>query len=228
MVGESPGLVADGVDSTDAKLYEQAQVLDLAIAQWVRNPKPWDRVEMVETEISKKLAPGLEVFGRPDAVVMWKGAWWHVQHKTVAAGVPVGVFAAGVRVSLHESIYAGLLRTKYPQVRGTMLNVVRKISRKRVVEDPNSALHIEFISIPERMTEMAERDLLSVVARMDSGNPPTRADRKRCVGVYGNSLCEAYGVCWGGEGIESLPQINPLEGYAAAVGAGDGEVGGGS
>lgn len=225
MQGEARRSVAETLaGDADPKVIEQAEVLDIALGAWEEQPKPWKKVLAVEQEMEKNLGPlpggaeDLWVFGRPDAIVEWRDGWWHVQHKTLAGSKPIPVFSRGVQVSLHEGIYAGLLRENLRDmpVYGTMLNVVRKLSRGTVSKNPRVALHIEFIPIPAMLVHEAEQDVRAEAARIYaaklSAARPTR-NRENCTGRYGNSLCTYYGQCWQGQPQTALQQIDPLAGY---------------
>jgi len=230
MEGKDGGKVVEGCKEEDEA---QAKALDVAVEVWKGKIKPWERVLMVEEALetrvggfdvetgmnwtTKRTEP-VVVFGRPDAVVVWRDKVWHVQHKTVGAGVPVAVFSKGVKRSLHELMYAKMLKEKWPKMAygGTMLNVVRKLGAKAMERDPGAALHMEFVPVGEAAIKRACGDVRLVAREIWEGDERgLYQNRASCVGRFGNSLCPYYGVCEGDEAIEGpgFEDKDPLEGY---------------
>ena len=219
MRGEKP--------SFTAKLLASERALDLALAAWwgkLGIAHPWDAV--LETEQALELEvwspelgqAGFVLFGTPDACVTWEGKLWHLQHKTIGQSIPVGVFSAGIAQSLHEAGYAALLQHAHPGIPygGTLLNIVRRLSEKRALEDPSQALHIEFLAITPAQIERGLRDISHKAQQILA---QTRRYRRRaaCWGIYRNKLCEYYPSCWQGISINDavlFEHKNPLSHYA--------------
>lgn len=197
--------------ATDAK----ARALKLALLAWwdrYSAHTPWDQpVIQVERALSVQMDT-FTLVGIPDAIVRFQGALWHVQHKTLDQSRSVATYAQGVAASLHESIYAILIKKAFPSepYGGTMLNVVRKLSEKGAKEDASRALHLEFIPIADAQLQRAIDDISWAVGHFGI----TWRNRSSCVSPWG--LCAYYESCWQGISLNDdsiYESVNPRERY---------------
>lgn len=160
-------------------------------APWQR-PEGWE-VKGVEVKMSMPLGPH-EIVGTLDAVVVWNGKYWHVQHKSLAESVPVSVFCEQQRLDFHEVCYQRMMEQSMTPVGGTILNVLRKLSRKRLRAGENPYV-IETMTRERELVEETLRDLEQVVGEMErQGGQPVK-NRSACSGIYRNSLCQYHPVC---------------------------------
>jgi hypothetical protein len=202
MKGISPGQLELPWFSQLAK----ARALRLALLAWWDRysvSTPWSEVILVEEPLTAQIRTGrppewagdVILQGIPDAMVLWQGALWHCQHKTLDQSQSVENFACSVAQSLHESIYAILAKNRWPELRygGTMLNIVRKMSEGAMLENASRALWLEFLPIGDRQIERAKDDILWMVDHFDE---PWRR-RSGCVEV-GRGKCPYYEACWEG------------------------------
>jgi len=205
-----------GVDPVSTRLTEPeddliGEVMDLLMDEWygvhVLGQPKWTAVISTEEPLALYIGGHL-VVGTPDAVVEYNGKLWHVQHKTLAQSKPVATFIKLVARSYHEALYHWMLRAKFPdrEIGGTMLNIVRKMSRKRAQEDPTQGLWLEWLAIDNDKSARALKDLtyyLDLMAdqreildtKRHRDMPFVPQNRKMCAGTFGNSLCTYYHVC---------------------------------
>jgi hypothetical protein len=158
--------------------------------EWER-PEGWE-VEGVEVGMSMPLGQH-EIVGTLDAIVKWNGKWWHLQHKSLAESVPLSVFCETQRMDFHEIVYQRMAEMQgYMPFRGTILNVLRKLSRKRLRAGENP-YHIEEMTREAELVEETLRDLNRVIEAMQFETPIK--NRSACGGLYRNSLCQYHSVC---------------------------------
>ena len=196
------------------KLTAAERAVDTALVAWSTQYfhvdsalLPWDEVLLVEEPLHLQLTDDITLVGIPDAIVKSQGTLWHVQHKTIAQTIPVGVFTQGVAVSLHECGYAALIKNHYPNVPygGTMLNIVRRMSEKRISDNPLQSLHLEFIPMSDARIADGIADITLKARQILSEYQGERVEKRResCTGLYRNKLCGYYDSCWRGVSIHN-------------------------
>lgn len=169
-----------------------------AFREW-QQPDDW-KIIAVEKELEAPLGPDHTLQGRLDALVYWNGSYWHLQHKTVSASTPLALYYAYMERDWHECAYQYLAeRNGYTPYAGTILNTVRKLSAKRMAENPKAALAIQYIPRDNRQVSKAIWDITTIAERIDDDNVSTTEDiiqnRSACMGRYGNSPCPYLQVC---------------------------------
>lgn len=160
--------------------------------QWQR-PEGWE-VKGVEVGMSMPLGQH-EIVGTLDAIIQWNGKWWHLQHKSLAEGVPISVFCETQRMDFHEVVYQRMAEMQgYLPFGGTILNVLRKLSRKRLRagEDPYV---IEVMTREPELVEETLGDLEEIVTQMAAQGIRPIKNRSACGGLYRNSLCQYHACC---------------------------------
>lgn len=176
-------------------------------------PKPDWEILHIEKEFSAPLpyASPTRLRGRVDCLVKWNGFYWHLQHKTLAPSRPLRAFIRYMERDWHECAYQWLLEQHgYQPYGGTLLNIVRKLSKAKLAENPAAALHIEYIVRPPYLVTKAIEDIDATVQRMQLERVLHAAamaqkgfsvtllqNRSMCGGIYGNSLCPYIDVCNG-------------------------------
>jgi len=149
------------------------------------------------------------LLGRPDRVIRMQGRLWHVQNRTLSDRTPIAVYLSAAGRDLHELAYAALICHFYNEplsaYGGTWMNIVRKISRKRLAESPAEAFVQEFIPIDAHQVTMALEDIALVCDRMEEiatmrRRPMHTRDADKV--AYGKTLSPYFGVYTGAETIE--------------------------
>jgi len=169
-----------------------------SVALWTP-PEDW---EILGTEVELEIPCGRHtIVGRLDAPIRWNDLLWHLQHKTLAAGVPVATFCEQQRTDWHEIAYHAMLREAMPTeiVGGTVLNIIRKLSSKRLTESPHDALiPPQYLPRTDALVSEALKDLSQLIDDIEAGSNGTRRiykQRSACAGPYRNSLCPYKQVC---------------------------------
>ena len=184
---------------------EDFAILAPSLALWA----PPDDWEILGTEVEMEIPCGKHtIVGRLDAPIRWNGSLWHLQHKTLGATVPVGVFCEQQRTDWHECVYHRMLQRTYPDnVEGTVLNIIRKLSTKRLAENPADALvPPQYLPRTDELVSEALDDLSQLIDDIEAGRNGTRRIikcRSACAGPYRNSLCIYKPVCDGDVDITS-------------------------
>lgn len=191
------------------ELSEAFDILRPALELW----KPQDDWRVVSVEQELQIPCGSHTLvGRLDGIVEWNGGYWHLQHKTLGATVPVGVYCEQQRTDWHESVYHRMAESAgYRPFLGTILNIVRKLSAKAVVANPASSI-VPPQYLP-RTTEDVDGALSDLEQTINDIADPTRRivkNRCACAGPYRNSLCEFKPVCDGDDTLDS-PNYRDLE-----------------
>lgn len=179
--------------------------LSPALEAW-ECPDDW-KVVSVEQEMEAPCGSHTLV-GRLDCVVRWNDQYWHLQHKTLSPSVPVGVYCEQQRTDWHECAYHRMAEVAgYTPFAGTILNVVRKLSAKRIAENPTDAIiPPQYLPRTGELVQEALDDLSQLIDAIEAGrNGESRIIKCRdsCGGPYRNSLCIYKPVCDGDVGIES-------------------------
>jgi hypothetical protein len=165
-----------------------------ALETW-RMPDGWEIVQ-VEQALTLELTSAI-LIGTPDTIVRWNGGFWHLQHKTLAPGIPLDVFGELTRTDWHECVYELMLaQAGFNPVRGTILNIVRKLSAKTIAASPHTALSIQYITRTpiDITTAMGDVDHLAHLLYTDEIYCGLK-NRAACAGPYRNHLCEYKPVC---------------------------------
>ncbi len=174
---------------------------------------PWEAVLATETPHKVQLSPSVWFQGIPDSWVVAFESLWHVSHKTIDQSKPPSVFCAQQGQTIHEAGYAMLGADIYNiPYGGSMINVVRRLSEKRMNEDAMQALHLEFIPISAKQIARARDDILYTAERM---NDEHILRRRVCGGKFLNSKCQYYASCWEGISLDSIlyTDYNPTARY---------------
>jgi len=169
--------------------------------------KPDERWKILHVEEELRLPIGQHTLvGRPDAVVEWLGGYWHLQHKTIASSKPPAIFAEVQRTDWHECVYQRMLEEQgYTPFRGTILNMIRKLALKNIVDDPMKAVEIAYlprtnVEVDKTMSDIRHR--LHRIYLEKSETWTIEKTRSACGGIFGNSLCQYKGVCDGWQKLE--------------------------
>lgn len=185
-------------------------VLAPSLALW---EKPDDWV-VLGTEVEMEIPCGRHtIVGRLDAPIVWNDNRWHLQHKTLASSVPVAVFAEQQRTDWHECVYHRMLQAvEGPPVAGTVLNTIRKLSAKRLAENPTDALiPPQYLPRTDEIVQEALDDLAQLIDDIEAGRDGARRIikcRSACAGPYRNSLCIYKPVCDGDDEITSPSYVD--------------------
>lgn len=190
---------------TDPRVDEGWLLLAPSIALWEKE-EDW---EVVSIEEAMETPCGSHTLvGRLDSVVRWNGQYWHLQHKTLAPSVPVGTFVEQQRTDWHECVYQRMAEEKgYRPFGGTILNILRKLSGKRLAGNPHDAIvPPQYLPRTPELVQEAISDLATIVDDIQAQRDGTRRIvkcRSACAGPYRNSLCAYKSVCDGDVEIES-------------------------
>lgn len=195
---------------------EDFAVLAPSLALW-SPPEDW---EILGTEVEMEIGCGKHtIVGRLDAPIRWNQAVWHLQHKTLAATVPVATFCEQQRTDWHEIVYHRMLQDAgLTPVGGTVLNIIRKLSAKRLAENPQDALiPPQYLPRTDEIVQEALDDLSQLIDDIEAGRNGTRRIikcRSSCGGPYRNSLCIYKPVCDGDVNIDSDSYVDLERRYA--------------
>lgn len=162
----------------------------------------FDETLLIESPLETQLLGGPHTLvGRPDRVVRYQGKLWHVQNRTLSDRTVMPVYLAAAERDLHELAYAFLIQRHFKLHQdaygGTLMNIVRKVSKKKLAEDPDAAFVQEFIPIaPEQVAEAIE-DIIQVADDMESiisGRRRAVQNRESDKGRFGNRLSPYFEV----------------------------------
>jgi hypothetical protein len=206
---------------------EVAGHLALAVNAW-EPPADW-RVCATEIAMSLPLAfygddRDIELVGTLDAIVEWNGSFWHLQHKTLAPGIPPGVYAEQQRTDWHECAYQAMAeQAGYRPFAGTILNLLRKLSESAIRRNPEAALSLQYVNRTYEEVAGAMVDITTLAQRIHDERlwreRPMR-NRAACAGPYRNSLCTYKDVCDGVTTIDDPRYVALEPRYAEASDAG--------
>jgi hypothetical protein len=134
-------------------------------------------------------------------VVRYQGKLWHVQNRTLSDRTVMPVYLAAAERDLHELAYAYLIQRHFQihadQYGGTLMNIVRKVSKKKLAEDPDAAFIQEFIPIEQHQVARAIEDIIRVaddmVAIIEGRRDPIE-NRDTDKGRFGNRLSPYFEV----------------------------------
>lgn len=141
------------------------------------------------------------LLGRPDRVVRYQGKLWHVQNRTLSDRTVMHVYLAAAERDLHELSYAALIQNRFnipwEEYGGTLMNICRKVSKKKLAEDPNAAFVQEFIPIERNQVDDALADIAQVaddMAAIIQGRRRAVQNRDCDKGRFGNRLSAYFPV----------------------------------
>jgi hypothetical protein len=200
----------DEFDKASEETQEEATKAVLALLPALELWQPPDKWEIVDVEkelrktITLNDGSEVELVGRLDCIVRAMGKLWHLQHKTCHSSKPTAVYAESVRTDWHETAYQVMAAEQYGEAfAGTILNCVRKLSAKRIAEDPSAVFELFYLHRPEYLIQQGWSDLTNLVDRMAwditayETDIPVLKNRMACAGIFGNSLCKYKDVCDG-------------------------------
>lgn len=185
----------------DVEFQEQAEHM-LNLFDAYRERYEFEETLLIEAPLETQLLGGPHILvGRPDRVVRYQGKLWHVQNRTLSDRTVMPVYLAAAERDLHELAYAYLIQRHYQLhadgYGGTLMNICRKISKKKLAEDPQSAFVQEFIPINQAQVAEAIEDIVQVaddmVAIMDSKRRALQ-NRDTDKGRFGNRLSPYFEV----------------------------------
>lgn len=182
------------------------EILRPSLALWTP-PDDWEIIG-VEQELDVECGEHT-IVGRLDAIVLWGGLYWHLQHKTLAPTVPLPAYAELQRTDWHECVYQRMAeRAGYTPFGGTILNVIRKQSRKSLAEKgpANALVPPQYLPRDEQGVDEAMADLAQLIDDIAGGADGSRRvvkQRTACAGPFRNSLCIYKPVCDGTDTINS-------------------------
>lgn len=195
-----------------------------ALTAW----QPPDKWEIIDTEkelrktITLNDGSEVELVGRLDCVVRAMGKLWHLQHKTCHASKPTAVYSESVRTDWHETAYQVMAEESYGEkFAGTILNCVRKLSAKRIAEDPGAVFELYYLHRGSELLAQGWEDIINVVDRMAwditayQTDIPVLKNRMSCAGVFGNSLCKYKDVCDGRRALNQMGFVQIERRYEA-------------
>jgi hypothetical protein len=174
-------------------------------------PPDWE-IHAIEGERRAPLGPHTLV-GTPDAVIRTNGKFWHLQHKTLAPGIPPATYGELIRVDWHECAYQWMLQHDFSPYGGTILNICRKLSAKAIRAEPARALSLQYLTRSSDIIDRALNDILATAHDLDRIVVPLR-NRAACGGPYRNSLCPYFGVCAGTETLNADKFVDLEDRYA--------------
>jgi hypothetical protein len=185
----------------DVEYQEQAEHM-LNLFDAYRERYEFDETLLVEAPLEVVLLGGPHVLvGRPDRVVRYQGKLWHVQNRTLSDRTVMSVYLAAAERDLHELAYAHLITRHFKlhldQYGGTLMNICRKVSKKKLAEDPQSAFIQEFIPIAPTQVAEAIEDIIQVaddMAAIVAGIRRPTQNRDTDKGRFGNRLSDYFPV----------------------------------
>jgi hypothetical protein len=162
----------------------------------------------IESAIEAPLGTHILV-GRPDTVIRWRGKLWHRQNRTLSDRTLIPLYLQTAERDLHEVAYAGLIAHRYgiplSEYGGTLMNIVRKVSKKKLMENPDAAFVQEFIPITPQSVLEALGDLEQIATDMEAiiqGSRRAVSNREQDRGRFGNRLSPYFEVKMGRASIQ--------------------------
>jgi hypothetical protein len=222
-------------DEASEEVREEAVKAFAALTPALMAWQPKEKWEIVDVEkelrTTIKLTDGSEVelVGKLDTVIRTMGKLWHLQHKTIHASKPIDIFAETMRTDWHESAYQRLATEHYTEpFGGTILNCIRKLSAKRIADDPFSVFATFYLHRNPSLLSEEWADITALLDRMvwditayQTGIRPLK-NRMACGGMFGNSLCKYKDVCDLKRPLEEMGFVTIEQRYEpSADGAGD-------
>jgi hypothetical protein len=182
--------------------YEKSVEHLLDLFDGYKERHEFDETLLIEAPLEVQLLGGPHVLvGRPDRVVRYQGKLWHVQNRTLSDRTVMPVYLAAAERDLHELAYAYLIQRHFQihadQYGGTLMNIVRKVSKKKLAEDPDAAYVQEFIPIDKHQVALAVEDIIRVADDMVAiieGRRDAIQNRDTDKGRFGNRLSPYFEV----------------------------------
>jgi len=202
----------------DMEYQEQAEHM-LNLFDAYRERYEFDETLLIEAPLETVLLGGPHILvGRPDRVVRYQGKLWHVQNRTLSDRTVMSVYLAAAERDLHELAYAHLITRHFKlhldQYGGTLMNICRKVSKKKLAEDPQSAFIQEFIPISASQVAEAIDDIVQVaddmVAIMEHRRRAVQ-NRDTDKGRFGNRLSSYFAVRIGSGNLSDEHLFQPSE-----------------
>jgi len=222
--GDWEGAANESLTELQEKLDNEAALLAYqdtesqwqAVRQCIINgwhtPEDWEIIG-VEQEMEVNCGRHTLV-GRLDALAVWNGAVWHLQHKTVPTNKPLAIYSEQQRTDWHECVYQRMAESRYENVAGTLLNCIRKVSMKTAIEKPATAFQSFFLPRSEMEIDEAFADIeqeIEDIAAEQAGQKRFVKNRSFCAGAYGNKICAFKEVCDGAVEISDPDRFITLE-----------------
>ena len=162
----------------------------------------FDETLLIEAPLEVQLPKSPHILiGRPDRVVRYQGKMWHVQNRTLSDRTVMPVYLAAAERDLHELAYAHLISGHFQLhsdgYGGTIMNICRKVSKKKLAEDPDAAFVQELIPINPAQVADAIEDIVQVATDMAAvveGRRRIVQNRDTDKGRFGNRLSPFFGV----------------------------------
>lgn len=192
------------MDSNDLEKYEKiqtecAKLMQLFSLHW-SDPCPESETIAVEQPI-EHIVQGYALIGKPDRIIRYQDKFWHMQHRTLSDRTNIPLYLEAAQRDLHELVYAYLCvnhyNLTYDRWGGTLFNIVRKLSQKRIDESPESAFVQAFIPIDKRQIFDAIAEVRQVFTDMEGIRAGIRtpiANRDMEKGRFGNVLSPYFKV----------------------------------
>ena len=209
----------------EPQIFDDYTVYMGQLPRW-KKPDDWE-VRYVEKELQVPCGRHTTV-GTLDCIVGWDNQDWHLQHKTLDGRVPLNIYAEQQRLDWHEIAYDAMMRHIGFHSAGTMLNILRKLTKRQVEENPESAYVTMFLPRSQSEVDEGMKDMSLIMedienqslVRFGTGNYVERIrkivkNRQACAGPYRNSLCQYIEVCAGREDIEGEGFVEIEERYPA-------------
>jgi hypothetical protein len=129
-------------------------LLEAYVDRYAESDKSW-RVVAVEQEMELRLGDEVLLLGRADLIaeIPELGGMWHVQHKTAGATTSPEAQAKAYDLSWHERAYALMARARGWELKGTVLNILRKTKEPR-----KNGLFRYFVPVKEHLLERFKRE----------------------------------------------------------------------
>lgn len=191
-----------------------------------RYPFEGDPLEVEKAfEMPHPLDPSIIMRGRPDRVQMYQGRVYHIQNRSLAAGVNFPLYLRLQRRSYHEHLYSEHIAHTYGNCGGTFFNLYRKLKyRKKATKaqeakgEPGDVLHTMDemfwqhpmgIDLSSRLHEHVMKSILYHAWSMRDTEQRYRHDlvlpapnERLNGGPYGNREDEYYRVLLGEIGLD--------------------------
>jgi hypothetical protein len=169
---------------------------------------------------------GHQLVGRLDLVVedTAMGGLWHVQHKTVGNTVGTVNYCQRFMLSWHERAYALLGQLNGLPIRGSIINILRKVpfdNRKSKWRDgENPVFYRHRVVIGKELVERFKQDFLVLAARMEQ---PVRTQNPNSCMDY-NRVCAFLQLCRGLP-VETFEWETRKDDYVDLLRSGNGDDG---
>lgn len=199
-----PGTI---LDDKEQKEIDIARGLVEPLQFW-RDQFPVTETLEVEQPFEFYLTNGAKFQGRPDRVVVAYDKVFHMQHKSVGAGVKIDTYVQLATQRMHELLYGRYLLKKYKdrgEYGGSIYNIVRKLKYRskvvskaepkgKILHTPGEMLFQQAIPVDRETMEQAFDEANELSVHMDRTMEMYLSDkliprnRQLDGGKYGNSI----------------------------------------